>query len=360
MKDKTLLLTDVNFWIKGAGHRMRIADMISYLSAHLSLTVVYIGVMDSLLQGDLSKEYGVELVILDDKKIISTVAYGQRLRRYLKNNTFKAVIIEYIHNSVFLNYLRREQVVILDIHDIISERSKEFEKFNYRGTMFELDQYTEVEILNAYDRVIVLCKPDLIKLQALTDPGRVMLCPHPAIPSFHPTRKLALNVNFLGSEYLPNKDAIQNFVINCWPQVAPGRPVTLNIYGNVCKVIDFEIPPQVVLKYYAHNIESIYNQADIIINPVRFGAGLKIKNIEALANGRPLITTRHGARGLEPGAGNAFLVAEDMTHFTELLLQLIDSYELRLKLSATALEFVTARFSQEACLTPLLNYIAAL
>ena len=41
-------------------------------------------------------------------------------------------------------------------------------------------------------------------------------------------------------------------------------------------------------KGFIRNLNSIYEEVDIIINPVRFGAGLKIKNIEALGNGLPI------------------------------------------------------------------------
>ena len=58
-------------------------------------------------------------------------------------------------------------------------------------------------------------------------------------------------------------------------------------------------------------------KADLIINPVQLGGGLKIKNVEALANGLPLITTPEGANGLEDGINNAFLLANTTEEWIE-------------------------------------------
>ena len=46
-------------------------------------------------------------------------------------------------------------------------------------------------------------------------------------------------------------------------------------------------------------IDVFWPNIDIAINPIRFGSGLKIKNVEALAYGLPLLTTPIGAEGLE-------------------------------------------------------------
>jgi ribosome biogenesis protein Tsr3 len=52
-----------------------------------------------------------------------------------------------------------------------------------------------------------------------------------------------------------------------------------------------------------------------VINPVRFGAGLKIKTVEALANGLPLVTSEEGARGLASLDREAILIARNVDQF---------------------------------------------
>ncbi|NRB47195.1 MAG: glycosyltransferase family 4 protein [Saprospiraceae bacterium] len=57
---------------------------------------------------------------------------------------------------------------------------------------------------------------------------------------------------------------------------------------------------------YVPNLQSIFNDIDIMINPVQMGAGLKIKSVEAMANGLPLVTTTHSATGLMKAKGKGF------------------------------------------------------
>jgi len=66
-----------------------------------------------------------------------------------------------------------------------------------------------------------------------------------------------------------------------------------------------------------------------IINPIRFGAGLKIKNVEALAHGLPLVTTTHGSRGIEAGVNNAFLYGDEAGEFIQAMASNIESVKLR-------------------------------
>ena len=47
----------------------------------------------------------------------------------------------------------------------------------------------------------------------------------------------------------------------------------------------------------------------LLLYPVRRGSGMKVKVLESLAAGVPVVTTRFGAEGIEPGAG--VIVAED-------------------------------------------------
>ena len=47
------------------------------------------------------------------------------------------------------------------------------------------------------------------------------------------------------------------------------------------------------------------------ISPLRIGSGIKIKVLEALARGLPVVATRHGVLGLDVGADDGCLVADD-------------------------------------------------
>jgi glycosyltransferase involved in cell wall biosynthesis len=244
------------------------------------------------------------------------------------------------------------------MHDIISERAMEFKKFNYAGQLYELNAETELAMLEVYDHVIAICIPDKEKLDGMLDPAKVLLCPHPVEQVSHSLREQVQYIVFVASAYLPNRDGINHFIRECWPIVSAKFPhVLLTIYGTVCAWVDLAGNQNISLKGFVPDLANIYESADIAINPVRFGAGMKIKNIEALANGIPLVTTMHGARGLESITDKGFLVANGFSEFTEILLSMIGDLNLRQTLSDNGRKFVEQYFSVENCFNPLLQII---
>ena len=353
-----LLLTDVSFWEGSSGHRARIKALIEYLSQKIRLTVINTGPAPSNIEQTLHLSYNAEFFVLEKRKYLSSTGYGRKLKKLLIGRIFDSVIIEYIHSSYFLNFLEGNPQIILDAHDIISERTNEFIKFNYAGVLYELAAETEVEIMNIYDKVIVLCEPDYIKLRLLFDEKKILLCPHPVRTHCRKLRSHVRNISYVASAYLPNKDAIEFFIKNTWPLISEKYPgVKLSVYGTVCTGLNTINQNNILLKGFVSALDRIYDGSDIIINPIRFGAGMKIKNIEALANGVPLVTTSHGARGLENGCGKAFLVADEPKAFAEAVILLIENYQTREYLARNAIDLASLNFSPERCFDPLLKIL---
>lgn len=177
--------------------------------------------------------------------------------------------------------------------------------------------------------------------------------PHPVDCRPAALRAAASCIVYIASEYSPNVDAIRHFLAECWPEIQSKHSVTMNIYGNVCQHL--ETVSGVCLKGFVPDLTTVYAEADIVINPVRFGAGLKIKNLEALGSGLPLVTTSHGARGLEEGAGTAFLTADSPKDFARAVSELLSDAAMRRRLGSEALQLVRKQFSADTCFQPLLD-----
>lgn len=355
---QVLIITDVNFWKRSSGNSMRIYSLIEYLSNHVQLTVVNTGptYSEEIFLHDIFK---VEFHVLEKTKYLNSNGYGRKLKTFLKGKDFDTIIIEYIHCSYFLNFLIADCQVILDTHDIISERTDEFKKFNYQKSLYEMSRKDEARLFAIYDNVIMINKPDFDKACSMTNCDKVLLCPHPFNIHPHVPNSDVKNISFIASAYLPNIDGINYFIKNCWEKIHLRYGTELNIYGTVCHEVDLSSQTDIKLHGYVEDVNLIYESADIVINPVRFGAGLKIKNLEALAHGKPLITMSHGVRGLESGVANAFLKVSNTHEFVATLSELIEDEALRAKLSGNAHEFIKANFSADQCFNPLIKAITA-
>jgi len=358
---KVTIITDVAFWNQAAGHQARIANLVIFLAEKTDLTIVYALPYhpDDDTEEAIEEKFNIKLVYLEKFILLSNEDYGARLKDYASTNEIDCCIIEYIHNSYFLKYLDRSVKRILDMHDIVSERTESFNRFGFANPRYDMAPDVERKILNIYDYILPICEPDYHRLIDYIPKEKVISVPHSATARKCQIRETVQVIGFIASPYQPNQDAIMTFIEKCWLEISEKFPVHLNIYGTITYSlqIDNSKYKNINLRGYQPDLQAIYDEIDIAINPVRFGAGLKIKNLEAMANSKPLITTTHGARGLEKGIGNAFIVANDKESFVSGLEKLVLNYDYRKQLADNAMAYINENFSPSQCYDPLLRAI---
>ena len=118
---------------------------------------------------------------------------------------------------------------------------------------------------------------------------------------------------FVGSTHPPNVDAAVHFAMAVLPRVRQALPdVTLWIAGQVCeRVPDLARVEGVQMLGVVPDLGEWLGRARVFVAPLRFGAGIKGKIVEALAAGLPVVTTGVGAEGLGVAPGESALVADD-------------------------------------------------
>jgi glycosyltransferase involved in cell wall biosynthesis len=80
----------------------------------------------------------------------------------------------------------------------------------------------------------------------------------------------------------------------------------------------------VVLEGYVEDLDSALSTATALVNPLRFGSGVKIKVIEALGRGVPIVSTPVGADGIAAGLGEGLLIGDSTEEFVRWMVQLVD------------------------------------
>jgi glycosyltransferase involved in cell wall biosynthesis len=100
-----------------------------------------------------------------------------------------------------------------------------------------------------------------------------------------------------------------------------------------------------------------YAQARVAVAPLRYGAGVKGKVVEAMRFGLPIVTTSVGAQGLA-AAGDAIVVADEPLLFAEAVVDLLHDDERWRKISAAELAFAREKFSVEAMRRVFAEHIA--
>jgi glycosyltransferase involved in cell wall biosynthesis len=96
-------------------------------------------------------------------------------------------------------------------------------------------------------------------------------------------------------------------------------------------------------------VAPLYQQARIAVVPMRLGSGTCIKSLEALAFGRPLVSTLAGAEGLGLVDGQHARIADTPEAFAQACLELLARPEERTSLGTAGLRHVESHFSWATC-----------
>lgn len=355
---RVLLATDVPFWREGRGDAARIAALAIYLSGRFELRIVFLDIQAAGAGptpaeiAECSRRYRIQIakVPAADKRL-AHAGFAQLAAAFRPH----ACLIEYLRLSPLRHCLSPDVLTILDTHDIISDRNISFRAHGETPAQ-QISRDTEFEIFAAFDKVLLIQSGDYRKVAAHVGDDSALLAPHPVDVRPSPVKDPARSIGFIASSYAPNRDGYNWFVREVWP-LLQGLDLTLDVYGPICRTIHHAAVPGVRLHGQVPSIDIAYQAMDIAINPVRYGAGLKIKNIEALGHGLPLVTTPHSAMGLPESEPPAFLVADSAQAFSSAINSLAASTTQLRCLSERAVWLASTHFSPDACFGALADCI---
>jgi glycosyltransferase involved in cell wall biosynthesis len=123
----------------------------------------------------------------------------------------------------------------------------------------------------------------------------------------------------------PNADGLRWFARSVWPGVLAAVPwARLRVTGDAPAQIREELAdPSVEFCGLIPDLYDLYDTARMAILPLRYGAGLSIKGLEAIKFGVPLVTTTLGSAGLDGLAPGATWTADDASAFARGVISLL-------------------------------------
>ncbi|MEN9630379.1 MAG: hypothetical protein RJA10_3607 [Pseudomonadota bacterium] len=361
-RPRVLLVTEVDFWLGGAGHRARIGTLVAHLAPRVRLTVLVPPAWpaDRWAQARAACP-GVDLQSLNLPARVVVPQARAALHAFLQQRPQHACIVEYLSLGWLRAAVPAGVLTLVDTHDVASQRDADFLRAGRTPPWPLTREDQERARLAAFDRVIAISAPDAEVFTRWLGADRVLLVPHPCQPSPQPVREHASRVLFVGSAYLPNRDGLAWLLREVWPRVGHAGAV-LDLVGDAAQGLGATaLPPSVHLHGRMPDLAAAYAQADLCVNPVAYGSGLKIKSVEALAHGRPLVCTTAGSRGL-PADGEgapAWVTADDPAAFATAIDTLLASHRQRRHLAAAGLALVARHFDAERCFQPLLHLLQA-
>jgi GT2 family glycosyltransferase/glycosyltransferase involved in cell wall biosynthesis len=166
-----------------------------------------------------------------------------------------------------------------------------------------------------------------------------------------------------GFAHPPNADAVTWFVTEVLPLVkSRNARFHLTVVGSN--------PPPEIVGLHGRSVTvtgqlddaalaELYRKVGAAIVPLRAGAGIKGKVIEAFAMGTPLVSTTVGTQGIAD-ADRLALVADDARGFADCIIEAVSNPEAAAARARAAIDFVERHYSEEAILDALRRYMPAL
>ncbi len=160
----------------------------------------------------------------------------------------------------------------------------------------------------------------------------------------------SLNILTLGTlHYPPNADGIRWFFQDVFPLIQSEIPdASLTIVGKnpPPDFLEFERAHPNVVKVtgYVPSLAPYLSQAAVVVIPVRAGGGMRVRILESLAWGMPLVTTTIGLEGIQARSNEEVMVADEPEEFARATIRLLKEPDLREKLSRQGRSLAEARY----------------
>ena len=170
-------------------------------------------------------------------------------------------------------------------------------------------------------------------------------------PSGRCARPDPLTLLFFGAvSYHPNTDGLLFFLREILPRVKARYPdVRLRIVGpSVPAEIAARAGDGVEVVGLVDDIRPYLESATVIVVPLRIGGGTRFKILEAMAMGKPIVSTTIGAEGLDVRDGSEILLADKPDAFALQVGRLLDDAPLRDAMGAAGRALVERRYSWDA------------
>ena len=168
---------------------------------------------------------------------------------------------------------------------------------------------------------------------------------------------------FLGGlHWPPNADALATFVRDMWPRVRAGRPdATLTSVGRDDNALAAECraAPGVHLTGWVPDIDPFVQASRMLVVPMRAGSGMRVKILDAMARGLPVVSTSVGCEGIAVVSGEHLLVADSAEAFAAAVLRVIADDDLAAALARQARALVLARYDVTAVRAAVLDALEA-
>jgi glycosyltransferase involved in cell wall biosynthesis len=346
--------------------KLRFGDIMEVQAVYVDTTVHLTALLKNLLFS--GKPYNALRFV--------SAEFENKLVDMLSAKTYDIVQLEGLYLAPYIPAIRRNSrgLIAFRAHNVeheIWQRLALSEKNLYRkwyfGTLAKRILHYETEIMNSYDLLVPITERDLEHFNRMGNTSSAHVCPAgvdidtvPSGGTIHQAPKYDFSIFFLGSlDWMPNQEGLLWFISKVFPELHHRNPgLKFHIAGRNLpdKLLQKLKKPGLVVHGEVTDAAKFMKTYGILVAPCFSGSGMRVKVIEAMAKGKPVVTTPLGAEGLPVRHGKNIILANQAEEFlqqTEKLLKYPDFYQ---KIGQNAYNFVAKKFNNATLASGLADF----
>lgn len=276
-----------------------------------------------------------------------TAKMGSALARLLDCNPFDIVQIEGLHLTTYLPVIRsarrRPSVIVCDWHNIESELMYRYSvqcsgRARRLYARWTAGRLAALERSLLKERAIHLVVSDRERecLLRLNPRAHVRVVENGTDVEYYSDENIArasgrfsatpaaagcgrYRILFVGiMSYHANVDAVTWFAQRIWPEIKSRLPeAVFTVVGRdpAPEIRALAAQPGIEITGWVQDVRPYYQDALAVVAPLRIGGGTRLKILEAMAAGVPVVSTRLGAEGLNAQPGTHYVAADTADEF---------------------------------------------
>lgn len=290
--------------------------------------------------------------------------FSKEMMKYVydlcRTKKFDLIYIDHINMAQYIpdNYTGK---IIYDEHNISSLAFSVFGKNENRillKLIYHLESWKlrvfENKYLERFSHIFTISQIDKLRLlKQNIRPNKITYLPLPFeslnLYSFQDNNPTITFVGLLS--WMPNIKGIIWFIKEIYPHIKRNIPaLKLRIVGKtgtpLMKYLNRISDKNIIYEGFLVDLDKLYKKTTVAIIPINEGGGIRIKLLDALSRGIPVVSTTIGAEGIPVTPGKDILLADEPGDFAQSVISVIKNKEIAERLSENGYNLVRKHFNE--------------
>jgi len=271
-----------------------------------------------------------------------TLRFKRAFKKILKNKDYDYIFINYASWATLVenNQLTKKSIKVIDTHDFITAQlqkkvniGQSFKEEIRRISLFDIALAISVEEQYIFSQ---FCKSKVVLAPMMLDKPQ----------NLHDIEEKPFDLIYVASDNVHNQKAAKWFFNEVY-RLLPAN-IQICVIGQINEHLSIKAP-NIIAVNFAEDLSIYYQKAKVALCPMLTGTGMKIKVVEALSYGLPIVCNTRGIDGLINKTDNGCLVSDDPVEFANNIIKLLTDESEYKKQAENAFAAFSINYEKERC-----------